>query len=64
MPIELSLLVPHAPSLCHEDQVPDFQQNIIAGFKEVSKEITTTKSGCGCFGFLSLAFYFCPLCRL
>ena len=26
MSIELSMLVPHAPSLCHEDQVPDFQK--------------------------------------
>ena len=43
MSIELSMLVPHAPSLCHEDQVPDFQQNIVAGFKEVSKEISQIK---------------------
>ncbi len=43
MTIELSMLVPHAPSLCHEDQVPDFQQNIVAGFKEVSKEIAQIK---------------------
>jgi 3,4-dihydroxyphenylacetate 2,3-dioxygenase len=43
MSIALSILVPHAPSLCHEDQVPDFQQNIVAGFKEVAKEITLIK---------------------
>ena len=43
MSIELSMLVPHAPSLCHEDQVPDFQQSIVAGFKEVSKEISQIK---------------------
>src|SRR4051812_23849554 len=43
MSIELSMLVPHAPSLCHEDQAPDFQQNIIAGFKEVSKQISQIK---------------------
>jgi 3,4-dihydroxyphenylacetate 2,3-dioxygenase len=43
MSIELSMLVPHAPSLCHEDQVPDFQQNIVAGFKEVAKEIAQIK---------------------
>src|SRR5437868_3690499 len=43
MSIELSMLVPHAPSLCHEDQVPDFQQNIVAGLKEVSKEIAQIK---------------------
>jgi 3,4-dihydroxyphenylacetate 2,3-dioxygenase len=39
MSIELSMLVPHAPSLCHEDQVPDFQRGIVAGFKEVAEEI-------------------------
>ena len=43
MTIELSILVPHAPSLCHEDQVPDFQQGIVAGFKEVAKEISQIK---------------------
>ena len=43
MSIELSMLAPHAPSLCHEDQAPDFQQNIIAGFKEVSKQISQIK---------------------
>ena len=43
MSIELSMLVPHAPSLCHEDQVPDFQQTIVAGFKEVSKKISQIK---------------------
>ena len=32
MSIELSMLVPHAPSLCHEDQVPDFQQSIVDWF--------------------------------
>ena len=35
MSIELSMLVPHVPSICHEDQVPDFQQGIIDGLKEV-----------------------------
>jgi 3,4-dihydroxyphenylacetate 2,3-dioxygenase len=43
MSIELSMLVPHAPSLCHEDQVPDFQQSIVTGFKEVAKEISKIK---------------------
>jgi len=43
MSIELSMLVPHAPSLCHEDQAPDFQQNIIAGFKEVAKQMSQIK---------------------
>ena len=43
MTIELSMLVPHVPSICHEDQAPDFQQNMIAGLKEVSKEIAQIK---------------------
>ena len=29
MSIELSILAPHVPSICHEDQVPDFQQPIV-----------------------------------
>ena len=44
MSIELSMLVPHVPSICHEDQAPDFQQNIVAGFKEVAKQIVTNKT--------------------
>ncbi len=40
MSIELSMLVPHAPSLCHEGQTPEFQQSIVAGFKEAAKEIS------------------------
>ena len=43
MSIELSMLVPHAPSLCHEDQVPEFQKSIVAGFKEVAKEVAQIK---------------------
>ncbi|TSI08714.1 MEMO1 family protein [Lysinibacillus sp. BW-2-10] len=39
MSIELSLLVPHVPSLCHEDQVPDFQQDMFIGMKQLGKEI-------------------------
>ena len=43
MTIELSILVPHVPSICHEDQAPDFQQGIVDGFKEVAKEISQIK---------------------
>jgi 3,4-dihydroxyphenylacetate 2,3-dioxygenase len=43
MSIELSMVVPHVPSICHEDQAPDFQQGIIAGLKTVSKEIAEIK---------------------
>ncbi|MBB6446557.1 DODA-type extradiol aromatic ring-opening family dioxygenase [Bacillus benzoevorans] len=40
MSIELSMLVPHAPSLCYEEHAPEFQQNIVSGYKEASKEIS------------------------
>lgn len=39
MTIELCMLVPHVPSICHEDQVPDFQQGIANAMKEVGKEL-------------------------
>ena len=39
MTIELSMLAPHFPSICHEDQVPEFQQKVVDSMKEVSKEI-------------------------
>lgn len=38
MTIELSVLSPHVPSICHEDQAPDFQQGMVDGMKEVSKK--------------------------
>jgi 3,4-dihydroxyphenylacetate 2,3-dioxygenase len=43
MSIALSMVVPHVPSICHEDQAPDFQHEIIAGLKTVSKEIADLK---------------------
>jgi 3,4-dihydroxyphenylacetate 2,3-dioxygenase len=43
MPIELSMLVPHVPSICHEDQVPDFQQPMVDAMKEVAKDIEQIK---------------------
>lgn len=39
MSIELSVVAPHVPSICHLDQVPEFQQEIVAGLKKVSEEI-------------------------
>ena len=33
MTIELSIISPHVPSICHEDQAPDFQKRIIADLK-------------------------------
>ena len=39
MSIELSVIAPHVPSICHKDQVPEFQQEMVAGLKVVSEEI-------------------------
>ncbi|MEH7083252.1 extradiol ring-cleavage dioxygenase [Neobacillus drentensis] len=39
MTIELSLLVPHVPSLCNEDQVPEFQQDMARKMKKMGKQI-------------------------
>jgi len=39
MTIELSMVVPHVPSICHEENAPDFQQGIVDGLKQVSKQI-------------------------
>lgn len=43
MTIELSLLAPHVPSICHEDQAPDFQKDMVSAMKEVSKKIANIK---------------------
>ncbi|WP_026566523.1 extradiol ring-cleavage dioxygenase [Bacillus sp. UNC41MFS5] len=39
MTIELSMLVPHVPSLCDEDQVPEFQQDMAREMKKMGKQI-------------------------
>lgn len=39
MTIELSMLVPHVPSICHEDQAPEFQQDMVSAMKDVAKQI-------------------------
>lgn len=40
MTIEFSLIAPHVPSMCHEDQVPNFQQDMAAAMKMiVAKQI-------------------------
>jgi 3,4-dihydroxyphenylacetate 2,3-dioxygenase len=39
MSIELSMIVPHVPSICHEENAPDFQKGIVDGLKQVSKQI-------------------------
>jgi len=43
MTIELSMIVPHAPSMCHEDQVPEFQKKLVEGLKEISKNLAQIK---------------------
>jgi 3,4-dihydroxyphenylacetate 2,3-dioxygenase len=39
MTIEFSMIVPHVPSMCHEDQVPDFQMDMASSMKVVAKQI-------------------------
>jgi 3,4-dihydroxyphenylacetate 2,3-dioxygenase len=43
MTIELSMLVPHVPSICHEKDVPDFQQDVVAAMKQTAKQIENIK---------------------
>lgn len=43
MTLELSMLVPHVPSLCHEDQVPDFQKDMASAMKVVAKQVKEIK---------------------
>ena len=33
MAIELSALVPHMPSICHEDQAPEYQVEVVKAMK-------------------------------
>lgn len=39
MTIEMSMLVPHVPSMCDEDQVPEFQQDMAVQMKQMGKQI-------------------------
>ncbi|WP_409304790.1 extradiol ring-cleavage dioxygenase [Peribacillus sp. SCS-155] len=43
MTIELSMLAPHVPSMCHEDQVPDFQKDLVLSMKKVARQIESIK---------------------
>ncbi|KIL35813.1 extradiol ring-cleavage dioxygenase [Cohnella kolymensis] len=43
MSLELALLSSHAPSLLHEDQVPDFQQSIVKAFHQQREKIKQVK---------------------
>lgn len=43
MSLELSMVVPHVPSICHEDQAPEFQRNIVESMKELGNQISELK---------------------
>jgi 3,4-dihydroxyphenylacetate 2,3-dioxygenase len=41
--LELGILTVHAPSMCHEDRVPDFQKPLATAMKQVSQMIYDVK---------------------
>ncbi len=43
MSIELAVLTAHVPSICHRENVPEFQQNIVAAMDDVGKRISEMK---------------------
>lgn len=43
MTIELGMLVPHTPRMCHEDQAPEFLNEIVEGMHQVAKVIEEAK---------------------
>ncbi|OES44737.1 MEMO1 family protein [Domibacillus iocasae] len=43
MPILFSMLAPHVPSICHEENAPDFQHDMIDGLKQTAKRIEELK---------------------
>ncbi|MDT8859689.1 extradiol ring-cleavage dioxygenase [Alkalihalobacillus sp. MEB130] len=43
MTIELGILAAHVPSICHRENVPDFQKDIVAKMDEISKQIEEIK---------------------
>ncbi|SFE40429.1 3,4-dihydroxyphenylacetate 2,3-dioxygenase [Bacillus sp. OV194] len=43
MTIELGMLVPHTPRMCHEDQAPKFLNEIIEGMHQVARVIEDVK---------------------
>ncbi|MEH7226573.1 extradiol ring-cleavage dioxygenase [Bacillus sp. JJ1566] len=43
MTIEFSMLAPHVPSMCHEDQVPEFQKDMASAMKEIGKKLKEIK---------------------
>ncbi|EKN63560.1 extradiol ring-cleavage dioxygenase [Schinkia azotoformans] len=43
MSIVMSVISPHVPSICHDEHVPEFQKEMVAGMKAVSKKIYEKK---------------------
>ncbi|MBA4493562.1 extradiol ring-cleavage dioxygenase [Paenactinomyces guangxiensis] len=43
MTIELGMLVPHTPRMCHEDQAPEFQKELVQGMHQAAKSIESVK---------------------
>jgi 3,4-dihydroxyphenylacetate 2,3-dioxygenase len=43
MTIELGILAPHTPRMCHEDQAPEFLNEIVEGMHQVAKVIEKVK---------------------
>src|SRR5213595_3411003 len=43
MTLELGMLVPHTPRMCHEDQAPEFLNEIMEGMHQVAKIIEESK---------------------
>lgn len=43
MSLELGILTPHSPRICHEEMVADFQREMVDGMKVVGKQITDMK---------------------
>jgi len=43
MTLELGILTPHTPRMCHEDQAPEFLNEIVEGMHQVAKVIEEAK---------------------
>lgn len=44
MALEMGVLTPHVPRICHEDKVPNFQKDMVKGMKKVSGKIYDVKA--------------------
>ncbi len=43
MALELGMLVPHTPRMCHEEHAPEFQKELIQGMHEVARVIESVQ---------------------